>query len=158
MMDPLQRTPIDPHAARKGDVITTDAIERYTGVARDAPEFWKAKLRTLEAVRRLLEQTGKPWVVRTEQDCLKILTDDEAAPYTNQTGRNALRQFGRAVRLQHHVDANQLDDESRRRHYNALAVNATVLQGIRSSRAKAVKALPHRRDRPGLPGGEGGQT
>lgn len=150
-MDELKPTPIDPHAARKGDVISADVIERYTGIARDDPEFWKARLRVRDRVQRLLEQVDKPWVVLITGDCLRILTDEEAAPHTNRVGRNALRQFGRAVRLQQHVDTDQLDDESRRRHHDALAVNTMVLQGIRSSRSKAIKARPHRRDRPGLP-------
>lgn len=144
--------PVNPYELSKGDLIGAEVVERFTGVKRSDHEKYRlAQLKTREVIIRLLDNIGKPWVIVSSGVDLQILTDEEAAKHTDKRGKSHLRKFARMVSLQASIDTNLLDETTRRDHYDALAVNGAILQGIRSARSKAYKALACKRNVPGLP-------
>lgn len=138
--------PFDTSTLEKGSRVTAEQIERATGCSPESKNFGLAMLRIKGYVTWRLAQRGLDVVVRAVKNDLVILTDSDAAPYTDAKFQNRIAQAAHALQEQLSVSRHALTDGERLRHDRACAVNGATLAGARKAR-KAELALPTRRVR-----------
>lgn len=149
MTTEARRWPLDVESLAKGDVIPPEIVESYGRTSRADTKAYKFKLLGLrqQLTRQLAEIHGQLWVIKSEGDGLRILTDSEAVDYTNgefNKGRRVMvRNHARAI----NVDVSALSAEQRATHDRNLTVQSAQLTALSQAR-KALRAKPHARSTP----------
>jgi hypothetical protein len=141
--------PLDTEGLGKGSRVTGDRIAEATGVPTSSRNFGLAMLRIKGYVYAALAERGLDVVIRQDGDDLVILTDSEAAPYTDDKFRQRIVQAGLALREQLSVARGGLTDEEVARHDRALTVNGMTYAGARKARRETLVATPRARLTPG---------
>ena len=151
----VKQYPIDYDAVDKGTVIPVEEVERLVNAKVGTEKFALASLGLRQRIERDLENLGRPMRVAQEHHAIALLDDETAASY-------GARLFNRCMRgmMRHHrlngvaVEVGQLTAKSRTEFERNMEINGKTLQGMISARREAIKALPHKRNTPGLPGPE----
>jgi len=91
-------------------------------------KYQLALLRLRDVIEGILAERGLAVVIRTRENGLRILTDSEAAEYTDRRGDNHLEGLMRAYVRQTSVDAANLTDAERSIHREAVQKRGRILQ------------------------------
>lgn len=146
------RFPIDYDSIAKGDVIPAARIERVMNVdRRDRDAFKMAAMQLKARVVADLWRMGKKWTLSQKGDDIVVLTDAQAAEYTDRQIELDLRAMAKMLRHQLAVDVSALDDDQRSEHERNLEVNSKTLQAATSARRSTLRLTAHQRSTPGLP-------
>lgn len=145
----VAKYPFDYEDFEKGDVISTDEIERVLCLSRNDPKFSFALLALRDKLLRGLRLLQKNWTVTTEGMRLNILTDAQAADYNREMFERRLRGANRDHRRNLGVDKSQLNAEQIQVHERALVVQSLKLAAMRRTR-KEIKLELEKRKVPGL--------
>jgi hypothetical protein len=97
-------------------------------------------------VERRLSERGLVVVCKQEKNDVMVLTDAQAAKYTDRRQRIARQQMARNYCKQTTVDRDALTDEERAAHDRRLEVNGRTLSAMRTARKPL--ALPSKRATP----------
>lgn len=143
--------PIDWDALSKGDYIPPEQVEYATKVPRSSRKYGIACMKFQERLVAELSDRGLEVVTRQEKDGVRILDDPDATVYLEQQFKLRMAGMRTAHGRAMTVDVTRLDEETRRQHENRLHVNGWTLKAMRQGRREALKALPHKRNTPGLP-------
>lgn len=139
--------PVDIDALSKGDSIGSEILAEFFGVEYGSQVY---QLRLAGFVQKLevaLWAKGKQYVLRCSQGSVSILTDTEAAEYTQARFGAHYRGLRRSHRRAAVVDRSRLADDARNRHDRALVVQGGMLAA--ASRAVVeLKAVPYERNTP----------
>lgn len=136
-MESLEKWPIDIGNLSKGDSISPEEIEKIAGSPQGTSGFAFAKLRLKNMIEAERFQSGAPLVVKHEANGLRVLTDQEAAEYTDKKVHDSLRQAAQNYfRQTAMVDAECLTAQERSKHERATLVNSRLLQALQVERVK----------------------
>ncbi len=139
--------PINTKDLAKGSRITAQQIEHATGVLRDAKNYSFAMLKLKGYITYRLANRGLDAVIRSQKDDLVILTDEEAAPYTDTKFQMRIQQAGHALREQLSVSRAGLLPEQIEDHDRACVVNGATYAGAKKARRGALSPTPTPRKR-----------
>jgi len=147
-MEQTKRYPVSLDTVQKGRVFPPKEIEYLTGAKQGTPEYSFALLNLRTQIEISLIAAGRtPLTIKCEKDCLRILTDTEAAEYNakmfNQLQMRAAKRFA----LQIAVDVGSLTTEQRTAHERNCLVNGKILQAVGNVR-KQFKLQPYTRKTP----------
>jgi hypothetical protein len=135
----MSEYPIDTATLCKGSRILADEIERAINVKRTSRDYSLALLKLRKFIEWRLAERDLEVVTCSERDDIKILTDDEAAPHTDNEFQNALKKARRELRKQASVDrAGITEDAIRAEHDRALVVNGRTYAGAQKARRQAM--------------------
>lgn len=141
--------PIDVNSLRKGDSIGPDVLVPFFEVSLDSREYQLKLAGFVARLEAVLWKDGKRYIVRCSHGSASILTDREAAEYTERRFNAHYRGLRRSNRRAKVVDQKKLGAEERRRHEHSLVVQGAILAGA----AKGVESLQptaYKRRNPGL--------
>ncbi len=151
-MGEVRQYPIDYDNVTKGTVIPVEEVERLVDAKAGTEKFALASLGLRQRIEQDLEGLGRPMMVAQRHHAIEMLDDEEAASYGAQLFNRCMRGM-----MRHHrrngvaVAIQELSPKSRSEHERNMEINGKTLQGMISSRREAIKALPHKRQTPGLP-------
>lgn len=150
MDDSVSRYPVDFDALEKGSYITPKDVARAARADVGTPKFSIFLMGLCaECERRLLDR-GLQAVVRVDNYGVRVLTDAEAAEYTDHQFGGLIRRLGRTLHRQNRVDTKELGTSQRQQHERALLVNSRTFQAAANARKDALKLTAHERDNPKL--------
>lgn len=136
----LNKWPLDVEELNKGDVLPVERIEEITGEVRGTNGFQFAKMRIASFIEMEREHQGIPVVIKHEGETLRVLTDEEAAIYTETRFHDALRSAGRShYRQSAYIDTEQLTNGTREKHEWHILVNSRILQAVRKARLEGTQ-------------------
>lgn len=138
--------PINTEDLDKGSRISAATIEHGYSVKRGTDEYRLAMLRAKAFIVHRLAERDLFVVAKFDGHDIIILTDNEAAPYTDDEFKRGVRKMGRSLAQQASVNRANLTDDVRTRHDRAMVVNGAGYAAIKSARRKAAIA-PKARDR-----------
>lgn len=139
--------PIELGELGKGDMIGPEILEPYFGVKMDDPVYRVKLMNFANALERALAVIGLGVVVRSDHGSAKLLTDQEAALYTQARFDAHWRGLYRTNRRAHKVDLGLLDRADRARHDRALVVQGAMLAASDGVMAR-LSATPYQRNTP----------
>lgn len=131
MTTPHQRPyPFDFNNLKKGDVISAQQIEDYTGVSRDTSKYGLAvlKVRTLIEIESQLR--GQTLTLKQNNGELVVCMDEEASVENSRRCENGLRKYMRAHRRMCGVDVNNLSADRKPIHDRELIRQGRILGSI----------------------------
>lgn len=105
-----ERYPFDYDTLEKGDIISTDSIEKIYGVTR----FEKGFRFSLLKARAAIEMHRNDLVVRESHDAIHILTDREADAYLAQQTESWIRRLGTTAKRTGRIDRSDFSDGERK--------------------------------------------
>lgn len=144
--------PLDFKALRKGTWLETHALERATSLHCHDRRF---SLAVAKLAQRIYEETGIP--CRQENERLRLMSDEEIAPYALKRSSEAVRSIGRMSSYCGSIDRAALSD-SQRRLADATEVGLAALAEVSRRelrrRKREIKKLSSGGGPPGL--GSGG--
>lgn len=144
------RFPLDYEALKKGDTIPAARVEKIAGVLRGSEGYEFAVLKVCKQIERELAVRERLWTVVVRGEDVVILTDAQAATYTDDQQRQAMRRLKRNFHRQVAVDVLELSEEERAKHERAVEVNGKTLQAAMTARRKAMRITAHERSTPKL--------
>lgn len=154
-MSKTTRFPLDFDVLQKGDVIGPDVLEEITQ-EKAGTDAYKLKVLGLRfQVEQHMEQRGcDVYVVGYHGDSVRILLDAEGDKHTTGVVVSSIRKMARFIQKQIRIDVSEFSEQQLHHHDRMVEVNGKTLQGTIRGRREAFKALPHKRNVPGLPGPE----
>ena len=136
-----QAYPIDTDNLVKGSRVTADTIEHAFNTSRDSKNYWKYQMRMRHYIELAFADRNLNVVVRSNGPDLVILTDEEAASFTDVRFQQLIAGAGRMLSKQQAVDRAPLLPATRDRHDRALIVNGGTYAGTKAGRKTAIAAL-----------------
>ncbi len=143
-----ERFPFDYDTMDKGDVIPAEKLEEITELSRKDKDYQLAILKVKGQITKELAIREKGIVVRCDHDCLRLLTDPEAAEYTRTRFKQELRALARVHMQAMQVDATKLDDDQKKSHERQLEVQGKYIQAMAKAK-KEIRLTSHKRQTPG---------
>jgi len=147
----VTKYPIDYDTLKKGDYITPEQVQDILGKDRESKNYGLHILRLKQIIEDKMEERGTPVTAKVQLDGIHILMDNEASEYRDNAFDVGLRKSSRAHAGLLNVDIRNLTEMEKAVHENAAYVNGKTLQAAMAGRKEAHKALPHKRNVPGLP-------
>ncbi len=142
--------PINTSELEKGSRVAAETVEASFNVKRGTDAYRIKMLQVRKYIEWRLAERGMEVVTRSQRDDIIILTDAEAAPFTDREFQNTVRKLRRRLIQQSSVDRAALSDVERTRHDRALTVNGATYAGTRAAQQKALAPIrPQRRMTPG---------
>jgi hypothetical protein len=135
-----EKYPFDFDSLQKGDVIPVEMLEEITKMSRSHKDFNLKILGLREQIEHELEGRGRPVNVKCDHGSLRILTDEEAVPYTAQLFRQHRRALGRAHLRACIIDPRGLNSEVAKRLESQLLNQAAKLAAMKRARPKAIES------------------
>ncbi|NIO75628.1 MAG: hypothetical protein GTN69_07055 [Armatimonadetes bacterium] len=128
---------------QRGTFISPDELEAALGFKRDSVEYSLALMRMCRRFRIDTKKAGDPKMIRTENQGLRIMTDEECAVYTPKLVRqhlnSAIRAGRRGIEV---VRPDHLGNEQRDRWDQFRGKWSQIEQSARAA-ANEIKALSH---------------
>ncbi len=146
----MERHPFDFEQIQKGDIISTDEIEKAYGVSRFEKAFAFSLLRGTQAI----ESQRHDLVARVSQESIHILTDREADAYLAGQRESAIRRLKRAAARTARVDRSDYSDAERKHSEAESRMSVMVAMMAEKGRRDSRKALIEARDALALEAGE----
>jgi len=122
----METYPIDPDELKKGDLVSEAVIRRAYGKTPGTDEYRFAQMK----LREFIEERRTDLVTKAEGFAVRVLTDEEAAPYSDTRFHASRRGMENSWRRQLRVDAAQLDQTTANTHARALSRNGLILQSV----------------------------
>lgn len=142
--------PMDFDSIQKGDYIPPDTVERITGVEQMHRDYGLAVMKLQERIERECADRGYAVVTKQAKGGIAILTDEEAVTYCD---RAFILKMG-GMRTAHGkmlgIDRTSLSETATKQLDRSVHVNGWTLKAMWAGRREAFKALPHKRNVPGL--------
>lgn len=132
--------PIDFESLKQGDFIAPDIVSDVTGISPKNRAYGLAQLKARDIIESGLADCGHCWILRSEGDGLRILTDEEASVYKERMMRARIRGFGRDLRQMQHIDVGKLTEERRHKHDEHMVRASLFLQAGRNAIRKRISA------------------
>lgn len=124
--------PFDTDHLNKGDIVSTETIERAYSVESGTTEFGLVLLRAKSFLIRRFADRGEIITVRADHDTLVIETDETQYPYNRGMFKARLRGAARTHRRMLGADRSKIYDQSiLNAHDRALEVQGRQLQAVR---------------------------
>jgi hypothetical protein len=139
----LDQYPIDVAVLVKGDVIDIPTIERITGTAHGTTEYNFQIMSLRSFIERKSRDNGGRLISRNRHGALEILTDENAAKYTERHAKLGRRRFYRNHRRQLDVETKNLSDKARFEHEQSIILNGRMIANMHSSR-EIPRPEPHK--------------
>ena len=152
----VDKFPFDYETINKGDIVSTAEIEVVLSMSKDHPSFRLALLGLKEQLEKGLTSLGKIYTITTENCCLNVLTDEQAAPYNQALFEQRMRGMRRDHYRNMHVDVSLLSDQSKAEHERTLIVQSLKLAAMRKVNRKQIRIEMAKRNVPGLALSEAG--
>lgn len=130
------RYPFDFDALKKGDSFTPEFLEDITGEKRQTSRYAFKVLALQQQIADELEARGRPVVVATVKECLRILTDEEAGPYLEKRFNQAQAALRRSFRRELLVDTSKLTPEQREKLQRNQQVHGAIVAAQRMTQRK----------------------
>lgn len=146
-----EKYPFDFDAMQKGDLIPAEIIESIVKLPRTDRQFALKLLGLKEQIEDELDARGRPVVAKCERDGIKILTDEEARPYTEQQFKIGARKLRRAHLKTCLIDQSNLNDEDRKLHDSQMLIQGAKLAAFRRVRPN-LSVDPHESQIPKIEG------
>ncbi len=122
--------PIDFESIQKGDVITEDVIERAMDCKVGTKQY---EFRMMALGAMIWQRTG--FVVKGQNYTqLRVLTDEEAVPYSAKTFRTGQRKMRRGHVQSQSIDVEELSEDSKRTLRNNIISQSRLLQAVQKER------------------------
>ena len=144
MANTPERHPLDFDAVRMGDSWGPERLEWMVEAKRDSVAYQLGVLRLKDRIERECRDRGKLFTLAVVRGVLRVLTDEEAARYTQRRVRAGFRTARRSLHKQLAVDPTELTDAHRREHERNLLVNGRMIQAALTERRRLTARKPHR--------------
>lgn len=146
-----EKYPFDFDAMSKGDLIPAEVVESIVKIPRTDRQYALKLLGLKEQVEDELEARGRPIVAKCEQDGIRILTDEDARPYTEQQFKIGARKLRRAHLKTCLIDSSNLTVEDRQRLESQMIIQGAKLAAFNKTRPK-MAVEPHESQTPKIEG------
>lgn len=146
-----EKYPLDYDLLKKGDLIPPEHVETVVKMSRTSPQYGLKVLAFKQQIESELEARGRPMVLKCEKGGLKVLTDEEARPYTEQQFRQHQHGLRRAHMRTCVIDSSNLSSEDRQRLESQILAQGAKLAALRKVTRKLL-ASPHKSDIPKIEG------
>ncbi len=117
-------------ALKKGDVLTSQELERHIGLPYNHPHYVWGILELRRFIRAIKEAQEEPVVLKEESRDLLVLTDPQAATYTYRRARSLLKQLKDTYKQQLSVDVTRLNHQQRTQHERQVLIMSQYIQAI----------------------------
>lgn len=134
-----ERFPFDYDALEKGWQCPPQELEKITGFRFGSPAYAFAVMQLGQTIERELKDRGRPVCVAQVKNCLRILTDPEAADHTRRQFVSKARGMARAHVKGMLVDVSQLSEDEAKRHAANQKTQAFQLLALREARKKLLR-------------------
>ena len=147
-----QKWPWDFDELHKGDSISEVELLKASGLDKYSPQygFWCMELKT--AIMTHKYDMGEPVVVAMVKTALVLLTDIDAAEYTERQFKAHMRAMTRNHGHQLTVDDSHFSEEERDVHRRQLLKNGRTIQGALLGRRGKLVLKDNKPNAVGLPG------
>lgn len=136
-----EQYPMNFAELRKGQTITTDEIERITGVTRGSHRWPFAIMQLQSQIERGCMAVNNPILPRVRRDQIVMLHDAQADIELRRDHNAHVRGLRRALTRQLSiVDPSLLTADERARHDHNVAVQSRCVQAIRKAVKRQLKA------------------
>lgn len=135
-MHESSRYPFDFDILKKGDSFPPEILEEITGEKRQTAKYAFKVLSLQQQIADELEARGKPVVVATVKECLRILTDEEAVPYLEKRFNQARTALRRSLQRELTVDMAQLSQEQQAKLQRNQQVHGAIVAAQRIAQRK----------------------
>lgn len=116
----------------KGTHLSNSTVADLTGIKTSRyPDFQLAKLQLKQEIERHLKEQGIVAVVRATTEGVRVLTDNEALPYTVKRDRRLRKSLGRNLVKTQHIDTDNLTESEQREHGTAVRVMTARYSAMR---------------------------
>lgn len=138
--------PVEIEELSKGDEIGPEVLSPWFGEDFGTNRYQLLLSNFVEKLSSALVAIGKRYVLRCRQGSAAILTDQEAAIYTQERFGAHFRGLHRSNLRAKYVDQRQLDAGERRRHEHSLLVQGAILHGADDAKKKVEPTVYQRRN------------
>lgn len=142
-----EKYPFDYDSLSKGDMIAAEVVEEIVKLPRTHVHFNLRALALKQQVESELDARGRPANVRIEKGGLKILTDEEARPYSEQQFREGVRKIKRAHLRACIIDQGNLNEEDKQRLQGQILIQGAQIAAMRKAKRKLLPEA-HKSDVP----------